>query len=232
MSSTLMPQAGRPGAHAPNADPEIGKDGYCNARKTRGGRCKKRAGAGTDHFGFGACSSHGGSTRNAGLSAARHMAVVMGLPIEVTPMEALLHCVYTAAGEVVYCTEQIMALMPEDAVGKEKVRVEKDGFNSFGPVGETVDRELPPQVNIWIRVRHECMDRLSRYSKMALDAGVEERLVRAAEGMAALLLPAIEGFLTDLQLTPEQARRAPALLKKHLSPLEAPVLVRARADVQ
>lgn len=204
----------------------MGRDGYCNAKKSRGGRCRRRAGAGTNHFGFGACSSHGGSTQSSGLAAARQMAVVMGLPVEVSPMEALLYCVYVAAGEVVYCTEKIMELTDDEAIIREVTRTEKDGYNAQGAVGGTELKQHLPELNIWVRVRHECMDRLSRYSKMALDAGVDERLVRAAEGMATLLLPAIEGFLEELRLTADQRKRAPALLKKHLSPLESPVLPR------
>lgn len=225
--SVLMPMPS--GArNAPRADPEIGRDGYCNAKKARGGRCRRRAGAGTDHFGFGTCANHGGTSRNHGLAAARQMAVVMGLPIEVSPMEALLHCVYTAAGEVVYATEKIMELTDDESIINPEKVVEEDGYNAHGPVGRTQHVKDFPQLNIWIRVRHECMDRLSRYSKMALDAGVEERLVRAAEGMATLLMPAIQGFLDDLRLTAAQRKRAPALLKKHLSPLESPALIRGK----
>ena len=49
----------------------------CGATKRQGDKspCRRPAGAGTDHPGFGACKLHGGSTPNAGKHAAKERAL-------------------------------------------------------------------------------------------------------------------------------------------------------------
>ncbi len=55
---------------------------------------------------------------------------------------------------------------------------------------------------------------------MSLDAGVNERRVRVAEGMAASLAPVLKAIFDQLRLTPEQQKRAPEILRKNLMLLE------------
>lgn len=210
-------------SHNTKPDPNIGLNGYCNARlRQEEGRCQNRAGWGTNHAGFGACKKHGGSTNTAALTAARQMARVMGLPLEVTPHEALLYCVYVTAGAVEYCNEMIGELT--DAIAYPTVETDKDWTTADGPGYSRTVVTKEAELNIWIRARDEYVDRLSKYSKMAIDARVDERLVAIAERTAEFMRPILIGIFDELVLTADQRERAPDILRRHLLPLEEPVM--------
>lgn len=203
------------------ARPDIGKDGFCNAKNRSGGRCARPAGWGTNHAGMGACKSHGGATPSAGLSVARSMAITMGAPLDVEPHDALIHCVRITAGEVAYASEMVAQLSSEDALVRPTTSVSRSGTSSQGSIDMDEERKGPQDLNIWIRVRQEAVDRLARYAKMALDAGVDERRVRVAEGLATALVPVLEAIFKDLKLTSAQRKKAPAIMRSHLLTLEA-----------
>lgn len=209
--------------HSTRADPNIGLNGLCNAKKQRTDeRCTQAAGWGTNHPGYGPCKKHGGATSNADLSAARQMARVMGLPLEVTPHEALLYCVYITAGAVEYCNDMVAALT--DAIAYPTVETDKDwSGEEGGGYSHTVVRK-EAELNIWIRARDEYVDRLSKYSKMAIDARVDERLVAIAERTVDFMRPIFIAIFEDLELTEEQRKKAPEILRKHMAPLEEPVM--------
>lgn len=149
----------------------------------------------------------------------------MGPALDVSPEEALLACVRIAAGEVAYCTTMVEALLPEDATIEsvsERTRplnLGKDGESASTTVKETtVGNEA--RLNIWIRTRQDALERLARFSKMALDAGVAERYVRAAERHGDILARVLSGVLGDLNLSEAQRARLPDLIHKHLTALE------------
>lgn len=194
---------------------------YCNAHTKRGSNCKRPAGWGTDHVGEGQCKLHGGSTPSAILAAAKAQAIVMGVAVDVEPHEALLQCIRITAGEVMYCNEQIALLRPDEAIGHPTEIIKRTGTTGEdGDVDVEETREKVPMMNIWIRARAVSIDRLAKYSKMALDAGVNERRVQVAEGMAGALAPILRDIFTDLKLTPAQQKKAPEILRRHLLALE------------
>lgn len=200
----------------------------CGAEKKNGKPCGMDAGWGTDHPGVGACKLHGGSTPNAILNAAKQQAIVMGLAVDVEPHEALLQCIRITAGEVMYCQQMIAELAPEDAVGHPKEIIRRQGStgeDGFVDVEET--REKVPMMNIWIRARAASIDRLAKYSKMALDAGVNERRVRIAESMASVLAPVFKTVFDELGLTDRQKKIAPEILKRNLLELEGEAMTPA-----
>jgi hypothetical protein len=211
-------------SHRVRADPLIGSNGMCNAYMTkRDKRCEMPAGQGTNHPGYGACSVHGGNAPQSQLTAAKQMARVMGLPIEVTPHEALLYCVHITAGAVDYCNGMIEEL--EDAVVTPTVETHKEwmgGEDGGGSSTTIVYKEQ--ELNLWIKARDDYVEKLSRFSKMALDARIDERMISLAENQAAMMRPIFVAVFTDLQLTDEQRAKAPDILRKHLLPLEEPVL--------
>lgn len=192
----------------------------CGAIKKNGKPCERPAGEGTDHKGTGTCRLHGGSTPNAILAAAKAKAAVMGVAIDVSPHEALLQCVRLTAGEVMYCNAEIAKLSPEDAVGHPLEIIEREGYEDGGRVTIEERREKVPMMNIWIRTRAAALDRLAKFAKMALDAGVDERRVRLAEGIATTLAPALKEFMDELGLTEDQRKRAPAILKRTIQAIE------------
>lgn len=145
----------------------------------------------------------------------------MGVALDVEPHEALLQCVRLTAGEVVYCNQMIAELAPDEAVGHPLEIVNREGYTSEeGQVSYEERREKVPMMNIWIRTRAAALERLAKFAKMALDAGVDERRVRLAEGFTGVLAPVLREFMEQLELTPEQQKKAPALLKVALEKIE------------
>lgn len=86
----------------------------------------------------------------------------------------------------------------------------KTGFTSFTDARE------------WLYLYREERGHLARVAKMAIDAGVAQRLVSIAEDQGRILASAIRAVLQALQLTPEQANAVP-----HIVP---PILRAVAAD--
>lgn len=220
-----LPAVWKPAADRPNRTPSKGNspEGACNARKKSGGRCSLPAGHGTSHVGYGQCKLHGGATySNTVSSAKKEMAArtpVMGLPLDIDPSEALLSCVRITAGEVMYATDRVAELQHEEALVQDVVVTE--GFNAeYGSHSETKTSSTAT-LHLWIKARQDAVDRLARYSKMAIDVGVEERLVRAAEHIGGLMGRVLQAVLDDLELTAKQKALAPGVVHRHLTVLEA-----------
>lgn len=157
----------------------------------RNGRiCRLRAGHGTDHLGYGNCKFHGGLTPNGIVHAARLEGAALAEEHNMEPHEALLMCVRLAAGEVAYFTSKVTQLEAEQIT----VRLERSrtGENDYT---ETSNQH---ELNIWVRARHDAIDRLARYSKTALDAGVQERQVRLAEQFVADIAGVFDFVLSRL----------------------------------
>lgn len=152
------------------------------------------------------------------------MALAMGAPIDISPHEALIWCVRTAAGELAYCNAMLARLQESDVVGnplsthERPLKYEKGAEDSELTVIE--QRRAAPEMNIWVRARQEALDRVARYSKMALDAGVAERQVQLAERYGAMIADVIGHILSGLDLSAAQKRKAPALVKGGLALLE------------
>lgn len=140
----------------------------------------------------------------------------MGTPLDVSPHEALLHAIQLSAGEVAYCSEQIARLG-----GAELFEIPttvtygyEDGIDRFE------ERQDPEIMNRWVSLRQLAVDRMAKYSKMALDAGIDERRVQLAERVASIMEPLLKSLAEDLQLTPSQREQLPAVLGARLRALE------------
>jgi hypothetical protein len=193
---------------------------YCGATTKAGGECRREAGWGTNHLHVGRCKLHGGASPQAELTGVVHLArreaVVMGAPIEnLRPEDALLECIRITGGEVQYASERIAELGAEDAVGPvvttRPLKEEKGAENPDLRVHE----EGPPALHIWIEVRHQAMDRLVNYTKVAIAAGLEERRVKLAEAQGALIAQAVQGILKDLGVADNP--ETPGVIRRHLT---------------
>lgn len=187
----------------------------CGARKKDGtGRCQHPAGWGTLHPGTGKCKRHGGSVPSHQVAnAVPSLALLVGYDVDVSPMEALVMCVRIKAAEVAYYSAQIAAMDPKAVLTRPREEaLDKDGY--------VHDLKKQKQVNIWVRLRDQAMDRLAKYAKMALDAGVDERMIRVAEGVGAQLAAALGTVLDGLGLSKEQQAKAPDLIRSSLLQLE------------
>lgn len=182
----------------------------CGAKTRAGGKCKRQAGWGTSHLHAGRCAYHGGASPEAEVSGlvelARREAVVMGEPLPIEAHAALLKCIAIANAEVEYATREIARLTPEEAVGPvitthdRPLKYEKGAESTTERATET--REGEPRLHIWIKARHEAMDRLVAYSAAAIKANVDERAVQLAEGMAHKLAAAMKAFAVAVGVDP------------------------------
>jgi hypothetical protein len=115
------------------------------------------------------------------------------------PVEALLWMVHLSAGQVHWLQQQIEKGGPREGLT----------FTSTENV-------------ILHRLWSEERDRLARFSKAALDAGVAERAVKLAERTGAAIAEVLQRVFGDpvLGLNPRQRRTLPELLAKHMTGME------------
>lgn len=181
--------------------PSKGTQAKCGANKTDGsGTCRREAGWGTDHLGWGQCRIHGGNTpagiKFAARMAAETKAVQYGGPRKVDPHEVLLEEVYRSAGHVEWLHRKVLEL--EDSELSES----------------TIAGKSP---NFWIRWYTDERLRLVAAAATCIKAGVAERRVQLAEEQGRMLADAIRLILQGLGLTPEQERRAPSVVRAVLT---------------
>jgi hypothetical protein len=161
--------------------PDVAMRKRCGARTRRGGECGRDAGWGTDHVGFGNCKLHGGCTPQGKTYGARLMALAelgpMGGEVDVNPLDALLYTVRRGSG-----LAALYRLQAEAAAA--------DGKDAA----------------VYADLEAKALADLARWAKMAIDAGVAERMVRIAEGMGEQLAGALEEALEDAELSGDQRR--------------------------
>jgi hypothetical protein len=176
--------------------------------------CKQTAGAGTEHKGYGYCRWHGGTSPSQVKGSARAVAQSMARELNVTPTEASLVAVRLAAGAVEAVREQV--LRAETLIAETGAYV-KDEEAGWGPTPGTLALER------WWSVYGEAIDRLAKTGKMAVDAGVSERLVALEEERVMLVAEVIRRIFADpdLGLTAQQKQVAPRVSRTHLLALEA-----------
>ena len=143
----------------------------------------------------------------------------MGSPIDIDPHEALLWAIRITAGEAAYCEAQISKLYEmelfEVPTHQTLTRMPSGSF-------QLVEEKRDPEVmSRWVIWRDRALERMARYSKMAIDAGIDERRVAVAERVADLLVPLLEDLAEDLDLTAKQRARLPGMIGKRLKQLEA-----------
>lgn len=161
-------------------DPTSAVDtGLCGATNREGKPCSNRAGKGTDHVGVGRCRSHGGSTPSGRAHGARLKALAelgpMGGEVDVNPLDALLYTVRRGSG-----LAALYRLQAEACAA--------DGRDAA----------------MYADLEAKALGDLARWAKMAIDAGVAERMVRIAEGTGERLASALEDALEGVELAPGQ----------------------------
>jgi hypothetical protein len=148
----------------------------CGAERRAGGSCKKSAGWGTDHPGYGNCKLHGGSTPNGRTYAerlvARDAVERMGLPVDVQPHVALLQELHRAAGAVAYLEDIVQELADHEL------------WAHVGGGEVAIPRAAP---SIWVSMWQTERKMLVAAAQACLSAGVEERRVRMAEQTGAAI---------------------------------------------
>lgn len=188
--------------HAPEGDlrkPPPSEEFRCTATNRESGeRCRRyHAKDGT------VCSMHGGNAKQVRAKAAKRTAekkvkalvATYGLPVEITPEQAILDEVHRTAGHVAWLEQQVHALTEGELVWNT-TRV-KEGGDDRGVTEEAQPHAL-------LKLYNEERDRLVRVCTAALKAGIEERRVKLAERDGALVAEVIRAILEDLKLTSAQ----------------------------
>jgi len=123
-------------------------------------QCSRGAGRATIHEGVGMCSIHGGNTGRFKAQGAILTAMAFADEMNVTPWEALLSQVRLLANQVRWLRVRVEYAEAEHGV---------DGIKPGGPGWD------------WVVLLEARGDRLAKVSKMAIDAGVAQQLVRQIE---------------------------------------------------
>lgn len=181
----------------------IGTDRQCSVVRADGSQCRKVAiKDGT------VCTSHGGWAQMKRLNKEKlreqlrkFLQSELGAKIKIDPAEALLRSVWEAAGNVVYLRRRIQ-MLNEHPLGT----LDDDGYADMSEALYGPDHlgDLAPHV--LLKMYNEERDRLVRYSKIAVDAGIAERAVRLAERQGEMLAQVVNAVLEhpDLQLNAQQ----------------------------
>lgn len=184
--------------------------------------CHRPKGWGTDHPGSGPCKLHGGNTPNgikgAQTEVANRAVATLGLPLDIGPADALLQEVQRTAGHVAWLANIIAGLESGELVwGMAEEIVEPDIVSKDGDVITTqVTGKFRADFSVWYKLYSKERAHLAMVCKMALDAGVNERIVNMYEQVGDTFVTMIENVLNRLGLTDEQRRQVPAAVVSEL----------------
>lgn len=166
----------------------------------KGDPCRHPKGWGTDHHGIGTCRLHGGKAPGGERAAAKAKAAIalatLGLPVQKEPQQALLDAVYEAAGNVAFLRQEVQSMGAQLVGGV---------FSAGKDVGIFQASE---EVRAMVQLYGQWNDRLVKYAKAAIDAGIAERAVRIAEQQADAIVRVVNAALAAVELTPEQRKLA------------------------
>lgn len=188
------------------------------------------------------CGSHGGKTPRALAAAerrlqdeaARNAVVTYGLPVDISPTEALLEEVRWTAGHVQWLRARVQELETKQVVwgttrteteaggtlkltfgGREADDEDETGLVDVGsiPSNKVIQAAAP---SIWLDLYDRERRHLVAVCTAAIKAGVEERRVRLAESQGELVAGVIRAILTDLGLNAEQQAKVSEVVPRHL----------------
>lgn len=148
------------------------------------------------------------------LAAARQAVVTYGLPLDVSPGDALLDEVRYTAGHVAWLRERVRELEERDLVWGMTEQAEKTATEFKG-----TDTTYGATPNVWLELYMDERRHLVAVARAAIAAGIEERKVRLAEQQGALVASVIRGILSDLKLTPGQRELVGEIVPRRLRAL-------------
>lgn len=165
------------------------------------------------------CIKHGGKAKQVRAAAERRIAEVKldaavktyGLPLDVSPTDALLDEVKWTAGHVAWLRARVQEFEESTLAWGTRSVVDKQG-GEFPGVDTTEAAAPPVLLDLYQRERKHLLD----VCKAAIGAGIEERRVRLAESQGALLADVIRRILGELNLTPAQQAQVGEVVPRHL----------------
>lgn len=163
-------------------------------------RCKFEAGRGTVHEGIGRCTVHMGKTHAGAGEAAVLVAMLFAEEMQVTPWEALLQQVRLLYNQVKWLQLRVTEVERQD------------GERALLPGGSGWE---------WVLLLESRGDRLAKVSKMAIDAGIAQQLVRQVELEAENMVLAAVAMLDQLGITGAARDNALETMGRKLMELES-----------
>jgi hypothetical protein len=193
---------------------DLEKSRQCTAKSRTGNRCKRYAVRGMT-----VCRFHGGAAPQVKKAAERRLAEqaaieavkTYGLPVDISPVDALLEEVRWTAGHVAWLCARVQEVEQKALVWGVTEKVDKGSGEFIG-----VDTTEAAATNMWLTLYQRERKHLVDVCKAAISAGVEERRVRLAEQQGSLLATVIQAILRDLDLSPEQAAKVSTVVPRHL----------------
>ena len=142
-----------------------------------------------------------------------------GTPEDIHPCDALLLAIRVTAGEVRYADAQISSLTEDELFERPLTTkvVDIDGVTSMVEVKRDMET-----ISRWVSLRQNSLDRLARYSRMAIELGLSEREVALAAGDAKIISLFIGKIMDDLNMTSEQRAQVAESMRRHSDILESP----------
>lgn len=223
-------RAAKAAREAGSWDAALVRPRYCAAKKTTTGKPCTKAPMRNDVV----CKQHGGGTAvaarrqevNSQITQTVKALKQLGVdPVQRDPREILLEQVYSSAAMA-----DALAGMVRDL---EQKHLEGIGALDYVPTDDGVvpvpDRD-GSIAEARMTLYAQWVDRAARVAKMALDAGIEERLVRLAEGQAQLIVQTLRNVLAQLDLSPEQLEKAQQLAASEFRLLAARPIPRIGSD--
>ena len=189
-----------------NMTKAIGDGEKCGGKLRQGtGTCKRPAGAGTDHPGFGQCKLHGGSTPGGVKAAAK------------AEGRWLLGQLIPDRGPV---TDPLAELRQLGALVMQWMRACESALETLSTYRyESVGggEQLRAEVAMFER----SMDRAATFLATLAKLGLDERQVAVSEAKANMLLRALEAGLAEHGITGPQAAAIKQATGRHLRVLKA-----------
>lgn len=198
------------------ASAEMGRPIFCGAKLTRGqaGDCRRPAGWGTNHPGWGRCRKHAGSTPS-GVDAAQWAqagatAALFGVPREVHPIDGILEAYYRTVGIVDAIEAMCVQLMPRDVVWS--LLDEKTTEDASGEQIAAAERRYGAGISVWVKLLAEWHDRMIHESEIILKLDLAARRLDLNASVVAALTAVL--LHPDLALDENQRRAAARLLRE------------------
>lgn len=186
-----------------------------------GNTCRRPAGWGTPHPGWGRCKLHGGSTptgvRAVAIEQARQVAQLYSAPRTVHPLDGLLEEYYRTAGLVDSYEAMCAGLTPREVVWGTQ-SVEDNGSAEGEGDGGGEESLTPPKVkrgasiNLWVKLYNDERDRFASLGERIIKLDLESRKVEYTQNQVAALVAVL--LSADLALSSDQRRVAARLLRE------------------
>lgn len=149
----------------------------CHTGTFKDKQCPNAAGLRTQHEGIGVCQAHGGNKRKGRALSAWILMHAMSQQLNVSPWDALLSQIRLLSGQVAFLTHKL----GNDTKDDDDLRPDGDSF-------------------YWMELLEERGKRLAVVSKMAIDAGIAERMITLMEDQAQILHRSVQMAAIDINL--------------------------------